>query len=634
LVLRFTKALVAIVLPLALLAGSIVPATASPVCAEPPRELCGGRIFPEAETALSFLQHDDGEYEAGIKALAEEFPRFVKVTSFSETRGTESLSAGGREIWIIEVTDFEARENKLPVAVSLSVHGPERAGMEGGARYAEDLARWATEEPDHELANGTEPDSTTMPVSQVLRKVHLYLTNINPDGWAQGDAANGGVFVRGNDNGVDLNREFPTMGWTKVDYTPLSEPESTAWDEIVTDIGPVTASDLHGELNSANNAYADIMLPAGQWNPLEQAREERLARHMKSNIERYFEIQGIVTEGENLRPAEYATGYDVVGYDDSGFMGDYFTERLGATEVDVEHLLSHMVPNSTWVAAHEDAHIAAVRGEIETLMVEALVLKSVRVRLRLGDVGYLFDPFVVKSADGYGGPKPPKNVDPKPYRATHMRYFKDLSRFATDRFRKVESGDVTKRKLRGLDSFVVAGDPFPRDPDGERVNKKRTTRTLKAFVKRGGNLVLTDGGLKLLAKMKVVPKSAIERTVHNAGHIDIEDFDDRYMKKVHTTASQTYYEVPLGYSVDLDTAPHVTVAREAWEGKGGKSLAYITDEARIGLGRLELGKGTIGIIGALLPRPTEEFDHFFGIADYAVTVTGGQILNNMLAYGR
>jgi hypothetical protein len=628
------RVLLAVVLPGSLVLGSILPASASPVCADPPREICGGRIFPEAENAVSFLQHDNGEYEDGIKALAEEFPRFVRVRSLTDIRGRESLSAGGREMWVVEITDFDAPEaGKRPVVVSLSVHGPERAGLEGGARYAEDLARWATDEPDHVLRNGTEPDSTEMPVSEVLRKVHLYLTNLNPDGWAAGDVANGGVFVRGNDNGVDLNREFPTKGWTKVSYTPLSEPESIAWDDVVRDIAPVTASDLHGELTSANNVYADIMLPAGQWNPLEQAREERLARHMKSNIEWYFEDQGVPTE-TGFRPAEYATGYDVVGYDDSGFMGDYFTEQLGATEVDVEHLFSHMVPNSTWAAPHEDAHIAAVRGEIETLMVEAIVLDDVDVRLKLGTVGYLFDPYVVKSSDGYGGPQPPDGVDPRGYRVTHMRYFRDLARFATERFRKVESGNISGRKLGGLDSFVVAGDPFPRDPDGERVNKSRIARTLKAFVKGGGNLVLTDGGLKLLSRMKIVKKGDIQRTVHNAGHIDIEDFDDKYLKKVHTTASQTYYEVPLGYSVDQDSAPHVTVAREAWEGAGGKSFAYITDEARIGLGRLKLGKGTIGILGALLPRPTEAFDHFFGLSNYAVTVTGGQILNNMLAAGR
>src|SRR5688500_14753036 len=140
------------------LLGFALPAGATPVCADEPRAICGGRIFPEAETTTAFVQHDSGEYESGIKALAREFPRFVKVRTFSQFLGEETLSVGEREIWLVEITDFKApEEGKVPVAVSLSVHGPERAGLEGGVRYMEDLARWAADEPDRLVMNGTEP---------------------------------------------------------------------------------------------------------------------------------------------------------------------------------------------------------------------------------------------------------------------------------------------------------------------------------------------------------------------------------------------------------------------------------------------------------------------------------------------
>ncbi len=628
-------------LVLALLAGValVYPGPsiqASPVCAEPPREICGGRIFGEAENSVSFVQHDNNEYADGLLALAEEFPRFVKVRTFSEILGKETLSAGGRDIWMIEITDFQAPEkDKEQVFVSLSVHGSERAGLEGGVRYAEDLARWATEEPERELRNGTEDDSTGVSVAEALRGVHLYMSNLNPDGWAAGDAANGGRFVRSNANGYDLNRQFPTKGWTNASYEPLSQPETNAWVKLVKAEEPTTASDLHGELNSANNAYTDIMYPAGQWNPKEQAQVERLARHMASNVARYFEQGGIdagdVTGVAGTKPAEYATAYDVVGYDDSGFMGDFFSEQVGAVEVDVEHFLSHVVPNSTWVPSHEAAHIAAVRGEIETLIVEALVTRDVKVSLDLGTVGYLFDPKRVRSSDGYGGPKPPKGIDPEPYNVSRMTYLKDLSRFAKQPLRKIESGELDAAHLRGLDTFVIAGRTFPRDPDGRKPRKTRVVTALKDFVRGGGNLVLTDGGLKMLPRLGIVGKDEIVRTVHNAGHINVEDFEDPYLKGVHTTASQTYYAVPLGYTVNEDAAPHFSVTRAAWEQAGGKSVGYVTDEDRIGLGRIEVGDGTIGIFGALLPDPTEAYDHWFGLADYAVTVAGGQILNNMIA---
>jgi hypothetical protein len=49
---------------------------------------------------------------------------------------------------------------------------------------------------------------------------------------------------------------------------------------------------------------------------------------------------------------------------------------------------------------------------------------------------------------------------------------------------------------------------------------------------------------------------------------------------------------------------------------------------------VKVGRGTVGIFGAILPDPTEKYDHFFGLADYAVSVAGGQILNNMIAFRR
>lgn len=599
------------------------PASATPVCPDEPRTACGDRIFPEAETTTAFVQHDSGEYESGILALEEEFPRFVKVRTFSEVLGKETLSFGGREIYLVEITDLDVpEEDKIPVAVSLSVHGPERAGLEGGVRYMEDLARWAADEPDHVVMNGTDADSVEMPVSKLLSRVHLYVSNINPDGWAQGDVVNGGVFVRGNDNGTDLNRQFPTIGWTKVNGRPLplTEPEPIAWNKIMRRVMPRVTADLHGELTSAQNAFADMMYPAGEWNVVEQAQQERAARHMQSNVERYFAEDGVVASEASgvagMKPAEYATGFDVVGYDDSGFMGDWFTQRLGALDMDVEHFLSHMAPNSTWSAALEDAHIAAVRGEIESLMVEATQLSKVRPTLALGDTAYVYDRRKVEG------------------RYTRMKYFNALSARATKPLTKLWSNEATRMNLGGFDTVIVSDNPFPRTKSGKKPDSVRFAASLKRFVLGGGNLVLTDGAVRLLKKLGVATRDMITRRIYGAGHINIEDFEDRFTAGVHTTASQTYYEVPLGYQLDQDSSPHWVVNREAWEAEGGKTVAYIEDEGEVGLGRIELGQGTIGIIGALLPQPTAKYDHLYGLADYAVTVAGGQIFNNMIAFGR
>ncbi|MGH2808319.1 MAG: M14 family zinc carboxypeptidase [Actinomycetota bacterium] len=618
---------------------SAAPTGASPVCADEPRLMCGGRIFPEAESTASFVQHDNGEFASGIQALEDEFPRFVRVSTFSQALGREAVSFEGRDLWLVEITDFNVPEaDKIPVVISLSVHGPERAGLEGGVRYMEDLARWLADDPDHKLRNGTNKDSIARPVSEVFEKVHLYLADINPDGWANGDAQNGGVFERGNGNGVDLNREFPTMGWSYPPYTALSEPESKAWAELVGRIDPVVTADLHGELTSAQNAFADMMIPAGEWNPIEQARQERAARHMKSNVERYFRRDQI-NAGEasgvaGMKPAEYATGYDVVGYDAAGFMGDWFTQEFGAVDMDVEHFLSHLVPNSTWVHALEDAHIASVRGEIESLVVEALVTRRVRVRLPWRRTGYVRDRRVVTSRDGYGGPKPPDGITPKPYRVTRMRYFRDVARLTPDGLRAVGPRRIARGGLHGLRTLVIADGPFGGAFKGRPKATRRAARTLETFVRRGGNLVLTDKAIKLLVPMGIVGPKAVKRRFYNAGHINIDDFSDAYTRDVHTTASQTYYEVPLGFSIDEDASPHWIVLQRPWRKAGGKKVAHIEEDNHVGVGRMKLGRGTIGIFGAVLPQPTEKFDHFYGLANYALSVAGGQILNNMVTFRR
>jgi hypothetical protein len=357
---------------------------------------------------------------------------------------------------------------------------------------------------------------------------------------------------------------------------------------------------------------------------------------MKSNVERWFEERGVeasqASGAADMKPAQYATGYDVVGYDDSGFLGDYYTQR-GAIDMDVEHFLSHMVPNTTWFAPLEEAHIMAVRGELETLIVEATVARRVKARLNLGRLGYLFDPKVVKSKDGYGPTPVPEGIKPRKYSSTRMQYFRDLSKYATARVKKVWSNQALKaRTLKRLDTLVVADNPFPRTKKGGKVNSAKLAKSLGKWVKGGGNLVLTDKAVKLLGKMKVVPSSAISKQLYNAGHINVETWDDAYLKNVHETASQTYYEVPLGFSLASDTSPHWVVARPEWEEAGGTVAAYVTDEPNVGLGRVELGKGTIGIFGAILPTATEKYDHLYGLSDYAVSVAGGQILQNMITF--
>jgi hypothetical protein len=51
---------------------------------------------------------------------------------------------------------------------------------------------------------------------------------------------------------------------------------------------------------------------------------------------------------------------------------------------------------------------------------------------------------------------------------------------------------------------------------------------------------------------------------------------------------------------------------------------------RVTIGELPAGKGHIRVAGALLPQPTEAYDHQFGLEPYATTYTGYTIARNLL----
>lgn len=48
------------------------------------------------------------------------------------------------------------------------------------------------------------------------------------------------------------------------------------------------------------------------------------------------------------------------------------------------------------------------------------------------------------------------------------------------------------------------------------------------------------------------------------------------------------------------------------------------------LGDVGVGRGRVVVTGGLLPQPTENHFHPYGLADYSVTSTGYQVLLNAL----
>jgi hypothetical protein len=88
---------------------------------------------------------------------------------------------------------------------------------------------------------------------------------------------------------------------------------------------------------------------------------------------------------------------------------------------------------------------------------------------------------------------------------------------------------------------------------------------------------------------------------------------------------------------DANNAPVWHVSQDLWrKARGGKQRAVATtgDRTKVSFGEIQFFGGRIRILGGLLPMPTKKFDHPYGLADYALTYSGYQMLQNALTWNR
>ena len=228
-----------------------------------------------------------------------------------------------------------------------------------------------------------------------------------------------------------------------------------------------------------------------------------------------------------------------------------------------------------------------------------------------------------------------------PYDVSRLDYYPELRKAFGATVDKVSATDVAAGKsLQAYDTLVVTDMEVPYG--GPAVNRKAYVAALDAFAKAGGQLLLTDRALGLLPDLAVVPEDALTVNKTDAGHVDFAEplGDHPYEKGLVGKPSQTYYEVMLGYPSRVQ-APNYGITRTAWEEAGGTTVATVGpqggDSPNTALGHLTRGKGRITVFGAILPQAVEtlediETPHPFGLASYAVTITGGQVLDNIFAF--
>src|SRR4051812_47042082 len=290
------------------------------------------------------------------------------------------------DVYAVRVTDESVPDaGKKRFAFTLSIHGIERAGAEGGTRAIEDLVTaFTTNRAKQKIVpDGTLPNAPTF--GDVLKNTILYFVYPNPDGWQRGSVSQGGVFFqRYNGNGVDLNRDWPDVGFAFRPYSSLSEPETRAVSQFFKEVDngrrrPFAAgADLHGQLTADALSYTLLGHGRHDWAKDTRIRENARAIHVvsekalawsplivpnktpKSQNGCTTAVTGDATEAcAQIYGQTWGTVYDTINYTTTGALGDWMDSPIGldADGLDNEMSFSHLDRNIVFDPQGEQLHV-------------------------------------------------------------------------------------------------------------------------------------------------------------------------------------------------------------------------------------------------------------------------------------
>jgi hypothetical protein len=603
-------------------------ALGQPVKCSPTDVTVDDRVFPEPSVSVGFLRLPD--FECGMELLASQHPDLIEMVSLGK-------SQAGHEVWDVRLTDATVEGPKERLLVVNSIHGNEIGAREGAARQIEDLV-----DPRFEAEEEW--------VKEVLATHVIHFVFPNPDGWVAGDVygaeGSGLAWTRANDGRRDLNRNFPVSGWISPANGPLDQPESVLVDDLLQSYDTWTlGTDNHGQIMQPEQPTAASGLQiVGQFDYQKSETLARFGDAINDAMAEYgvLEVLEELNQGTDgtVAPYRWGTLYDILGYSASGSLIDYYNtvDGIGGTGFATELSISNypaanagfplQLMNQVWVDS--------VRAINSTMFKQAI--DPVEFTFPLGgEVAYVHDPAVVTSADGIRFETPPEHLErwgQADYEVTRMRFFTDLDAHASGPVvpLTVEEVLADPAVLDAYDSLVLSDEVMPGEGD-----LGTWATTLDGWVEAGGNLVLLDGAARLLPQLGIVPDDAVTVAKHYVGAVaDFTDPGHPLNAGLRGIASQTYDTVPIGYrfgSAAQNSAPNWKVRQADWEAAGGFT-AGTNGSGQTIYGELPRGEGKISFLGALLPQPTDEFYHPFGLQSYAVTYTGYTLLENMLAHSR
>jgi hypothetical protein len=606
---------------LALSAALIAPATAQvPNLPNP----LSDRVVPEPMERLLYLSLD--EFNGYLDELAATYGDFMTV-------GSMGTSEQGREMLEVELTDPSSPipyEERGVVYLSQNIHANEPGGREGMIRVIEDILR-----------DATAGDPATL---DMLRKLRIVQTNVNPDGWASGDLTNDGLpniptgYTRGNSDGVDLNRQLPWPGRVgNRDFAAVAESAAMVADaDARRERGErvVATGDMHGMLQ--DEAAVWTMLSSGQFDLGGWVRQremgEAIAREVEDEIggAPLLTLTGLAGQGVTAHRLTTSSEFKG-GLSGSGFYGDFLAQREGLDSPSVSTIELFFNNNPTFhpigtnnqltfvpplVQVHVDSVRAIVRGMLEAALTEY----EVQV-VGTGRIGVVHDPEVVEVPRTATRRTAEDTVTP-------MRFFDDLDAYLEEPTRR-----LTVQALRGgvpaeLSVLVASSGLLVGDP--------AALAAVREFTRSGGTLVLTDDALQVLPGVDDrFGSDDVSLTGTMIGNAAFTDFDHPLAERVRDGEFEqtihTYEPSTLGFDTEssgANQAPVWRIDRDVWEAAGGATVA--TTGGQTSIGELAVGDGVVRVIGGLLPLPTLQNDPRYGLASYAPNDTGMFVFVNAL----
>ncbi len=653
-----------------------------------------GRLFPEALHTNDYI----GYFEAvpSLETLAAEYPDRIELIEVGQSRGWTNGFTGQREphtVYAVEVTNEKSSvpfEDRIHLIFTCSIHGNEKGGREGCMRVVEDFAK--------EIGMVAEDPG----LIDLLDYMVLSFPIPNTDGWTHDEPeymTNPGVgpmMTRGNANGTDLNRQWPTIGFLEQssNHQTMREPEIAAVAPFLRDRYPNVwyAADIHGMLTPTDiqtpplppeNCGADnpgacpddateflewmqdrdnghfllALLPNAQ---LTQDDFLRLTQFAELVRERTNECPGTLGPAWCQAPSVgpwggnfnyWGTAWETIGYEASGSTRNFMMSPYGldAPAATYEMAYNHIVCDGVYPgcgAPMNEFHVNAVRGIVAAYMEAASLDLQVSFETNGQRTGYLFNPKVVSTADEDGGPRASGGwSDENPlddqwdilhnvYHASPNDYLRSIAPHVRDGDRPgvYDEVPVTRLDAEALDRY----DTFVVAGSAVELLSVEQVALLDAWVRAGGSLIVTDTALELLEDLDAVPDGSVRTVQQYAGYTEVTDYDHAMARDLIGYSRQTYDPVAIG--IAQGSAPIWVVDTPA-AAQAGPVVGVVApgnqplDESEnANFGEVHHGDGTIRYLGALVPDPTTESYTPYGVASYAVTYAGNNFFLNMLGF--